>query len=151
MSGDETPSTETLRRARMFWEQSGQDLKEARRQLRAGASLESGYFSLQAALNALSAVCILHGHVQLPQTSTLHMLALCREEDPCFDHLGEACTGLEAAAEQSPFRELAASSDAGGDKAAGEAAGKAHLEQCDSVIKTVRGYLKDNRKRFFAP
>ena len=144
MSGDDTPSTETLRRARMFWEQSGQDLKEARRQQRAGAFLDSGYFSLQAALNALSAVCILHGHVQLPQASAQHMLALARAEDPRFNQLGDACMGLEEAAGQNPF---AASRDADG----GKAAGKVRLEQSNAIIKTVRAYLKDNRKRFFAP
>ena len=144
MSEEETPTTETLRRARLFWKQSGQDLKEARRQLRGGGCLESGYFSLQAALNALSAVCYLHGHVQLPQSSTLRMLALCRVEDARFHQLDEACMALEEAAEQNPF--IAPTDEDGG-----KAAAKARLEQSATIIKTVRTYLKDNRRRFFAP
>lgn len=144
MSPQDSPSPETLRRARLFWEQSGQDLKDAGQRLRAGANLESGYYSLQAALNALSAVCTLHGHFQLPQSSTLHMLALCRAADPRFARLDEACTALEEAAAQNPF-----APNPGTD--GGKAAGKARLSQSNEIIKAVRGYLKDNRKRFFAP
>jgi hypothetical protein len=138
------PSAETLRRARLFWLQSLQDLKEARRLLRAGAILHSGYASLQAALNALSAVCYLQGHVQLPQSSTMHMLSLCQGAHPRFESLAGACAALEEAAEQSPFAPQPEAVD-------GAAAGKARLEQSSEIIDTVRAYLKDNRKRFFAP
>ena len=147
MTGQQSPrlpSPETARRARVFWEQSRQDLKGARRQLRAGAYLDSGYASLQAALNALSAVCYLQGHLQLPQSSPVRMLALCRAAHPRFGELEEACMALEEAAEQNPF---APAKDADG----GKAAGKARLAQSGAVVKSVRAYLKDNRGRFFAP
>lgn len=143
-SNAESPSAETLRRARVFWRQSGEDLKGAKGKLRAGAYLDSGYFSLQAALNALSAVCYLHGHVQLPQSSTLRMLALCRAADPRFHELDGACMALEDAAGQDPF---APPKEADG----GKAASKARLQQSTAIIQAVRAHLKHNRKRFFAP
>ena len=144
MSEPDTPSADTLRRARVFWQQSRQDLKAAKGQLRLGGSLESGYLSLQAALNALSAVCYLSGHVQLPQSSTMHMLALCREADPRFAMLEEACMALEEAAEQNPFAPPR-------DVDEGKRAAKARYEQGSAIVQAVQTYLKDNRKRFFAP
>ena len=144
MSQPEAPPAESVRRARVFWEQSRQDLKSARGQQRAGAYLDGRFFSLQAAVNALSAVCHLHGHFQLPNSSVLQLLALCREADPRFELLDLACAELEQAAQQNPFAQGIAT---GGEKAAGSAG----LKQCEAVVKAVRGYLKDNRKRFFAP
>lgn len=144
VTAPEAPGAETLRRARLFWRQSREDLKEARRLLRAGATLDSGYASLQAALNALSAVCYLQGHVQLPQSSTLHMLDLCRQADSRFEMLAGACAALEEAARQNPFVPQPQTDG-------GKAAGKARLEQSGEIIAMVRAYLKDNRKRFFAP
>ena len=72
------------------------------------------------------------------------MLALCRAADPRFARLDEACVALEEAAGQNPY---APTQDADG----GKAVGKARLGQSGEIIKAVRGYLKDNRKRFFAP
>ena len=144
MSEPEAPPAESVRRARVFWEQSRQDLKSARRQQRAGAYLDSRFFSLQAAVNALSAVCHLHGHFQLPNSSALQLLALCRKADPRFELLDPACAALEEAAQQNPFAQGSAT---GGEKTAG----RASLGQSEAIVKAVRGYLKDNRKRFFAP
>ncbi|MCZ6531574.1 MAG: hypothetical protein O7A08_01265 [SAR324 cluster bacterium] len=137
-------SPPSLHRARVFWEQSQQDLKTAKRQQRAGAFLDGRYFSLQAALNALSAVCHLQGHFQLPNASVLMLLALCRDVDPRFALLNQACTALEEAALQNPFVP-------GTDQGNGKAAGRDNLAHSEAVIKAVRGYLKDNRKRYFAP
>ncbi len=138
------PSQEAVRRARLYWEQSRQDHKEARRRLRRGAYLESGYVSLQAAVNGLAAVCYLHGHFQLPLSSPTELLALCREADTRFEELHDACHALEEASGHDLFNPPA-------EGAVDKAACRTTLDHCETVLSTVRGYLKENRARFFAP
>jgi HEPN domain-containing protein len=138
------PSPQTLRRAKLFWEQAGQDHRAARERQRAGAPLEAAYLSFQAALNALTVVCYLNGRFQLPNFSTVRMAAQCAELDARFEAVRESCETLEAVQERGPF-------DAEPDPDALAALGKASLAQSDQVVEAVRAYLKEHRKRFFAP
>jgi len=140
---DAQPTAETLRRARIFWEQARDDLKMAAKMLRSGAALDSSYLSAQAASNALSAVCCLHGRFQLPAHSPARMAALCAELDSRFAVLGDACGGLEEAQQHSPFAPPEASAAA--------ALAKKALEYSERVCEEVRAYLRENRARFFAP
>ena len=137
------PSAETLRRARLFWRQARDDLKAAARRLKAGAGLESGYLSAQAASNALSTVCCLHGRFQLPTHSPARMAGLCEELDARFAALGDACAGLEEVQQHSPF--------APPEPAAALALARRALEQGGAVCEEVRAYLREHRGRFFAP
>ena len=144
MTETQAPSAQALRRAQVCWEQSRQDLKRAKGKLRGGEYLESAFVSLQAALNGLATVCYLHGHFQLPLSSPVELLALCREADRHFEALEASCLALEAAAEQNPFRTPPGE---GADKSACQAT----YGHSDAVLSAVRGYLKENRKRFFSP
>jgi hypothetical protein len=138
------PSPQAVRRARLFWEQAAQDHGAARDKQRGHAPLEAAYLSFQAALNALTAVCYLNGRFQLPNFSTARMAALCAEVDGRFEAILAACEALEAVQERSPF-------DAAPDAAALDALGKASVGHGTQVLEAVRGYLKEHRKRFFAP
>ena len=143
MNAHPPPSAEGLRRARVAWEQSKADLRDAKARLRAGAPLESSFFSLQAALNALAAVSRLCGHVQLPSHSPARMLELCCEADARFATLGEAVAALEQVQEQDPFR--------GAEPAGSPDGGRKALADATAVHKTVRAFLKAHRKAYFAP
>lgn len=138
------PSPQTIRRAKLFWEQAAQDQESARRKQRDAAPLEAAYLSFQAALNALTAVCYLHGRFQLPNFSALRMAALCTELDGRFEKISSACEALEAVQERSPF-------DAAPDAAALDTLGKASVDHGARVLEAVRAYLKEHRRVFFAP
>ena len=139
-----TPSPETIRRARVFWEQSAEDLKSARALLKRKEFVQSSFLSLQASLNGLGAVCHLHGHYQLPTGGPARLLGLCAQADPRF---GEAMAGfpaLERVVEQEPFSpERRPEQEA--------ALGKECLAEGERLLKLVKGYLKEHRARFFAP
>jgi hypothetical protein len=138
-----TPSAETIRRARLFWEQSGSDLREAKLALKKGDALHSCYLSLQAATNALSAVCHLHGHFQLPTGGPEQLLLLCAQSDPGFGE-AEPCPALEQVREQDPFHE-------GREIDQDSEIGKVCLGEAEALRARIRRYLKGNRGRFFPP
>jgi len=138
------PTAETLRRARMFWEQGQADLAEAKRLRRAGSHLDSSYLSFQAAINALTSVCYLHGEFRVPNFSTVQLAALLQGFDAQFERVEAAAQALESAQELNPFA---------GERDLAEEQRRAEefYDHGYSIVKTVRGYLKANRKRFFAP
>ncbi len=138
------PTPQTVRRAKLFWEQAGQDRKNAEMKHKAREHLESGYLSFQAALNALTVVCYLNGKFQLPNFSAVRMAALCADIDPRFEALREACAALEAVQQRSPF-------DAAPDAAVLAELSRTSLERGAQVLDAVRLYLKDHRKHAFAP
>jgi hypothetical protein len=138
------PSPQVLRRARLFWEQAILDGRSARDKHKASAHLESGYLSFQSALNALTAVCYLNGRFQLPNFSAVQMAGLCAEVDGSFDAIGEACAALDAVQQHSPF-------DAKADPAALANLSRESLAHGAHIVAAVRTYLKERRKRFFAP
>ena len=144
MSSSPKISGETIRRSRLFWEQSRQDLREAKSRLRREAFLESGYLAFQAAINALSAVCLLHGHYRLPNSAPLLLLGLCREFDRRFADLDDSCQALGEAAAGSPFAEATPTGNA-------RAKAEDHLRETERILAAVRGYLKENKKRFYSP
>ena len=144
MNSTDELSSETLRRARLAWEQSVADLRNARHSLKQGGTLESSFFSLQAAVNALAVVPQLYGHFQLPTHSPTQLLALCRDVDNRFEALEAPCATLEAVQDQDPFRPGAREEDP-------QSASQRALDDAKAVHKAVREFLKDNRKRYFVP
>lgn len=138
------PTSQTARRAKLFWEQAGQDHKRAEKKHKAREHLESGYLSFQAALNALTVVCYLNGKFQLPNFSAVRMAALCADIDPRFEALREPCAALEAVQQRSPF-------DTAPDAADLAELSRASLEHGTQVLDAVRRYLKDQRQHAFAP
>lgn len=138
------PGPDALRRARTFWEQSQADLKDARRRLRARDWLQSSYLSYQASLNALISVCYLHGELRPPNASTLQLSALLQGYDPHFERVEAAAQELDAAHELNPYA-------AERDEADERRRSRLYYDHSDSILKTVRGYLKTHRRRFFAP
>jgi HEPN domain-containing protein len=139
----DVPSRELVRRARLFWEQSEADLKSAWQRWKAKAYLDSSFLSLQAALNALSTVCYLNGQVRIPNFSAVQLGSLCRELDPRFAAVEEACRELETVQGKNPYAPEAPETE------------RAHSRLCyrqsDAILREVRGYLKSNRQRYFAP
>jgi len=142
MPSSRAPSSETLRRARLFWEQSQADLRSARSLHRSRDYVHSSFLSLQAVTNGLSAVCHLHGHFQLPTGGPTQLLALCAQADAQFASLELA--HLERAMERNPF-----APDEGQDPA--PAFSQACLAEGEAVIESIQRYLKANKSRFFAP
>lgn len=144
MAGLPAPSAETIRRARLFWEQGGEDLKSARAMLRRKEFLQSSYFSLQGAVNGLSAVCHLHGLFQLPTGGPTQLLALIAGIAPDLANAVGALNALEQVTEHNPF----AATEPGDDL---PAFSRACLDEGRRVMKHLKAYLKANRARFFAP
>lgn len=138
------PSSESLRRAQLIWQQSKDDLRTARNHLRKGEAIEACFNSLQTAINALSAVSWLAGHFQLPLHSPLRLLELCVELDERFSGLREACADLEGVQEQDPFRGSSTPEETG-------RLGKQSVAHATAIQKAVRSYLKEHRERYFAP
>jgi len=140
----QAPTAEALRRARMFWEQSQADLKEARSQLRKRANLDSSFLSFQAAINALTSLCYLHGEYRVPNFSTTQLAAKLQGYDPHFEQVEDAARALESVQELNPYRDDR-------DEAEERKLAKAYYDHGNAILKTVRGYLKTHRKRFFTP
>ncbi len=138
------PSAESIRRAQVFWEQSGEDLKAAKAELKRRDFLQSSFMSLQAAVNALSAVCHLHGHFQLPPGNPGQLAALCAETEPRFTEWVDACPALEEAMERNPF-------DPHRDPEEEAVLGRRCLAEVEPLLRLVKSYLKENRARFFKP
>ena len=143
MTDEDVPSAETLRRAQMLWEQSGLDLRQAKRFRREKRWLEGSFLAIQAALNALTALCGLQGHFRLPNYSAVQLASLCAQEEPAFEALLPTCRALDEAQEQSPFAEIPAPE--------AKAAGTRTLAHSTEVISAVRTHLKKHRKKYFKP
>ncbi len=138
------PTPEALRRARLLWQQGGSDLNSARVRRKEGAHLESAYLSFQAAINALSAVCYLHGQFRIPNFSPVQLASLCEGFDGQFSALAAPCAELEGVQKHGPF-------DAATDGQALGTLSKDALQRSLAVQDAVRRYLTANRKRFFTP
>lgn len=138
----DTQHSEHLRRAKLFLEQAGADLKEAQRHLRKGAALESGYLSLQAAMNAMSALAHAHGDYRLPSHSPARLaqhlcdgpLALAPDDEAGRTPWLDPAAALEAVQMRGPF-------DATRDPAAEKAEAAAHLEYAGALLKLVKKAL----------
>jgi HEPN domain-containing protein len=137
-------SADAIRRARVFWEQSRADLREARRRMRARAYLDSSFLSFQASLNALTSVCHLHGEYRVPNFSTARLAALLQGVDAHFERVQAPALALEAVQELNPYAPER-------DEAQERRQSREHYDHSDSILKAVRGYLKTHRRRFFAP
>ena len=140
----DAPSAETRRRARGHWEQAVESLRLARKAAKSGDGLQSGYLSLQGALNALRALCMLHGHMQPPAYSPSALAALLAAETPELAALAEPCNALESVQALNPFA-------AGRDPAAERQQAADALARGEAVLSLVRAHLKANRALFFAP
>lgn len=141
------PSADTLRRARTFWEQSGLDLAEARRRLRGGDGLDASYLSFQAAINALTSLCYLHGEFRVPNHSATQLAARLQELEPELDPtpaLAEAAAALDAVQGLTPYAAQRNPDDE-------RRHGRLYYDHGSAILNTVKRYLKRHRKRFFAP
>jgi hypothetical protein len=138
------PSPESLRRAKLFWEQAREDHRNARKKRKAKEHLESGYLSFQAALNALTVVCYVNGQFRLPNHRTVGMAGLCAGIDARFEALREACGELDTVQDRSPF-------DAQPDGAALAELSRTALAHGERVLAAVAAYLKEHRARMFSP
>lgn len=143
-NADQNPSPEAVRRARAFWEQSRQDLKEARRKLNSKSYLDSSYLSLQAAINSMMSVCYLNGEFRVPNFSTIQLAGRLEGFDARFRAIAPHCRALEEVQGRSPY-------DPARDEADERSQSRLNYAQGDAILKAVRGYLKENRKRFFSP
>ena len=143
-SRNPAPSPDARRRARNYWEQSGEDFKEAGRRLKLRNWLDASYLHYQSAVNALICVCYLHGEFRAPANSAVQLAALCAGEEPRFARLQEACGELEEVLQRSPY-------DAGRDPEEEKRLAQRCRTHADTVRETVRGYLKENRQRYFRP
>ncbi len=144
MTAPAAPTPATRRQAQVTWQQSLADLRSARRKLRQRALLDAGYLSLQTAVNALATVCRLQGLFQIPHHSLSDLIGLCCEADPRFEALRDVPAVLDEVLLKSPFAPAE-------DPLAEAPHAEACLREAGRVVELVRGYLKENRRRYFAP
>lgn len=137
----EAPTPHALRRAGVYWEQARDDQAEAKRRLREGDWLGSGFLAYQAAVNALTCVCLLNGTARPPNHSAALLAEACQAAHPLFADLAEACGELDAAQHRNPYAEQR-------DEAEEKRFARDSTARCQAVLKVVGKYLKANRRRF---
>ena len=100
----QTPGT-LAERSKTYLIQSKLDLKEARISFRQEDLVQSAFLSVQAGVNALTAICLAYGQPQLQGPSPQKLFQLCMEFDPeLFGTLQTPCESLERASSIEPFR-----------------------------------------------
>lgn len=91
-----------LQRAKVAWEQSLDDLRKAKSQIKSQPD-KSSMLSTQAAINMLTAVLESKGYFQLPAYSPMEMLLPLLESDPRFQELQPHCQVLEGTLQRDVF------------------------------------------------
>ena len=96
----------TLREmARAYLVQSTQDLSQARALLKEDNPIHSAFFSVQAGVNALTAICLAAGRPQVQGPTPAKLFQLSMEINPeQFSSLKSDCEVLEQASAIDPFR-----------------------------------------------
>ena len=103
-----TPDGRLRSRAMVYLQQSSLDLKEAKRLFLRDELVSSVFHSVQAGVNALTAVSLAGGRTPLSGASPTRLLQACVEKDQGFLLLAEPCQQMEQASGINPFGTAAA-------------------------------------------
>ena len=138
-------SERSIKRARVFWEQSKDDLEMAKSMIKTHPDT-SCLLSSQAAINAFSSILQAHGHFQLPAYSSAEMLNLCSSVSPEFNLAQSQCAVLDSAID----RDLLGHTSPKNIHFT-PAFARTSFEASKKIHKIVRSYWEENKQRFFDP
>jgi len=138
-------SERSIKRARVSWEQSKDDLKLAKSMIKTHPET-SCLLSNQAAINALSSILQAYGHFQLPAYSSTEMLNHCISLSPTVEQARSQCAVLDSALN----RDLLGHTSPKNIHFT-PAFAKTSFEASRKILKIIRQYFQQNSKRFFDP
>ena len=138
-------SNRSIQRARVSWEQSIEDLEIAKSMIKTQPDT-SCLLSSQAAINAFSSILQAHGNFQLPAYSSTEMLNQCSSIYPSVERIRSQCAVLDSCFN----RDLLGNTSPKNIQFT-SAFAKTSFEASRKIIKTLRLYWKENKKRFFDP
>ena len=138
-------SERSIRRAKVSWEQSNEDLEMAKSMIKTHPDL-SCMQSNQAAINALSSILQAHGHFQLPAYSSTEMLNHCSSLSPSVEQARSQCAVLDSSINRDLFGRSSLKNIQ-----FTPAFARTSFEASRKILRIVRAYWKENRQRFFDP
>ncbi len=138
-------SERSIRRARVSWEQSKDDLEMAKSMIKSHPDT-SCLFSSQATINAFSSILQAHGNFQLPAYSSTEMLNQCNSVSNIFEQARSQCAVLDSTID----RDLLGNTSQKNIQFT-PAFAKTSFEASRKILKIVRAYWRENSQRFFDP
>ena len=138
-------SERSIRRARVSWEQSKDDLEMAKSMIKSNPDT-SCLFSSQATINAFSSILQAQGNFQLPAYSSTEMLNQCNSVSSIFEQARSQCAILDSTID----RDLLGNTSQKNIQFT-PAFAKTSFEASRKILKIVRSYWRENRQRFFDP
>ena len=138
-------SDQSIKRARVSWEQSKEDLEMAKSFIKTNPDT-SCLLSNQAAINAFSSILQAHGHFQLPAYSSTEMLNICSSVASEVEETRQQCDVLDSVLD----RDLLGHTRPKNIKFTAVFA-KTSYEASRQIQKIIKDYWKENKTRFFAP
>ena len=96
---------ENIRLASIYWKQSASDLKSSKFSLLLRKYSKSSMLSVQAAMNALTALCIANNRYQNPTYNLSELLLVSCKFYEKLDVLKEICQEMDQIQEMTPFTE----------------------------------------------
>ena len=138
-------SERSIRRARVSWEQSKDDLEMAKSMIKSNPDT-SCLFSSQATINAFSSILQAQGNFQLPAYSSTEMLNQCNSVSSIFEQARSQCAVLDSTID----RDLLGNTSQKNIQFT-PAFAKTSFEASRKILKIVRSYWRENRQRFFDP
>ena len=138
-------SERSIRRAKVSWEQSKDDLEMAKSMIKSHPDT-SCLFSSQATINALSSILQAHGNFQLPAYSSTEMLNQCNSVSTMFEQARSQCAVLDSALD----RDFLGNTSKKNIQFT-PAFAKTSFEASRKILKIVGAYWQENRQNFFDP
>ncbi len=138
-------SERSIRRARVSWEQSKDDLEMAKSMIKSHPDT-SCLFSSQATINAFSSILQAHGNFQLPAYSSTEMLNQCNSVSNIFEQARSQCAVLDSTID----RDFLGNTSQKNIQFT-PAFAKTSFEASRKILKIVRAYWQENSQRFFDP
>ncbi|MDC0223966.1 MAG: hypothetical protein ACJ0DJ_00600 [bacterium] len=135
----------SIQRAKVTWEQSGEDLEMAKSFIKTNPDT-SCILSNQAAINAFSSILQAMGHFQLPAYSSTEMLNLCSSVAPEVEITRANCDILDSMLN----RDLLGHTRPKNIQFT-PAFAKTSYEASRKIHQIVRAYWQKNKDRFFGP
>jgi len=138
-------SEQSIHRARISWEQSGEDLELAKSFIKTNPDT-SCLLSNQSAINGFSSILQAQGHFQLPAFSSTEMLNMCSTVTAEFEEARPQCKVLDSALN----RDLLGHTRPKNIQFT-PAFAKTSYEASRQIHKIIKAYWKKNKARYFTP
>ena len=138
-------SERSIRRGKISWEQSKQDLEMAKSFIKTSPDT-SCLLSNQAAINGFSSILFSKGFFQIPAYSSIEMLNLCSSVFPEFEKTRKHCEILDS----SLNRDLLGQSRQKNISFT-QTFAKTSYNSSMAIQKIIKAYLEQNKDLFFDP